>query len=137
MTNIPEPLRAFLDAYVKAWQERDEHKLAQLWDDTYERPVCKAEERPEPLLTVADIVAYYRRTLASMLWMDIAYEPIAADIMGDLAWIVSKGRWRGQNRHRSDESGGEAIVCFWLRRVAGEWRLIQSVQAPDNKLYVS
>lgn len=137
MNTVTEPLLAFLDQYVQAWQERDESKLRQLWDDTYERPVCKAEERPQPLLTLADIVAYYRQTLDNMLWMEIVYEPIAADIHGDIAWIVAKGRWRGQNRHRSHESGGEAIVCFWLRRVADRWRLIQSIQAPDNKLYVS
>jgi hypothetical protein len=132
---LPEELQALLVEFQEAWGAHDRARLETLWDNAYPYLVYVAEERPKPMLGWSAICDYYRETLDLMTWMKVKVKPLSADVLGEVAWIVCKGSWGGQNRTRDTVSSGNATVCFLARRCAAGWRLIQYVEAPLNAKY--
>ncbi len=131
---LPDELARILLEAEAGWNGLDFEQLAGLWDKDYPNLVYIPEERPA-LFGWEQIEAYYASVKTMMSEMEVRLEPQAFDILGDTAFIVCLGRWRGQNRHRDAPSGGSARACFWLRDVGGAWKLIQYVEAVLEEKY--
>ena len=136
-TPLPADLRRILSTWEEGWRALDRTLLESVWDTGYPHLVYVAEERHEPLLEWSAIQEYYRFTTEIMEWFEASFEPVRADILGEMAWVLSIGRWRGKSRQRDTQSGGVAKVYLLVRRQGQEWKVIHYIEAPVNLTYAS
>jgi hypothetical protein len=130
IASLPADLLCILSTWEQGWRTLNGSLLESVWDTTYSHLVYVAEEQSEPLLGWQAIQDYYRDTLRIMEWFDVAFEPLRADILGNTAWMLSKGQWRGKKRDDDAQLGGTARISFLARWQEQNWAVIQYIEAP-------
>ncbi len=125
--------------FAAAFMSGNFDALPQAWDHSWNAPLLLPAESDSPLTSWSDIEAYYDAfSLLGSVEYKTAFETFSqTQISGDVTSALVKLTWAakfpGQNGSVST-MGGELFITVLLRKIDGDWRFIQWIEAPRGAL---
>ncbi len=112
------------------WRRLELDRLEPLWDGS-RAPLYIAEEAAEIHTSFEALRRYWEFTRASIVKMGLELgEPEILPLAPDLVTAVYTLHWECLMKGQTTPVGGDNRACAVLRRVDGEWRFTQYIEAP-------